>query len=38
MGYGPPMFLPNALGGELEKQGLAKSFDIKTDLYEKIDC
>lgn len=38
MGLSQKMLLPNALGGELEKQGLAKSFDIITTWQEKIDC
>lgn len=37
-GLGPKMWLPNALGGELEKQGLAKAFDIITTWQETIDC
>ena len=35
---GPPMFLPNALGGELEKQGLAKSFQTITSWQETLNC
>ena len=35
---GPPMFLPNALGGELEKQGLAKSFQTITSWEETLNC
>jgi len=35
---GPPLWLPNALGGELEKYGLAKSFPTKTVWIEKLHC
>lgn len=35
---GPPLWLPNALGGELEKQGLAKSFQTETVWIENIKC
>ena len=38
MSLGPKMWLPNALGGELEKQGLARAFDIITTWQETIDC
>lgn len=37
-GLGHPLYLPNALGGELEKQGLAKSFHTKTKWQEEIMC
>ena len=35
---GPSLSLPNALGGELENQGLAKSFKTKTVWTEKLSC
>ena len=35
---GRPLYLPNGLGGELEKQGLAKSFHTKTKWQEVIMC
>jgi len=38
LGLGQQMWLPNALGGELEKRGLAKSFDIKTIWTEISQC
>ena len=38
LGLGQQMWLPNALGGELEKQGLARSFDIKTSWNESLNC
>lgn len=38
LNLGPPMFLPNALGGELEKQGLAKSFQTITSWEETLNC
>lgn len=37
-GFGQQMWLPNALGGELEKQGLATSFQIKTSWIESFNC
>ena len=38
MGFGKPMWLPNGLGGELEKQGLAKAFDVNTTWRENFAC
>ena len=38
LGLGRPLYLPNGLGGELEKQGLAKSFHTKTKWREEIIC
>jgi len=38
LGFGKPMWLPNGLGGELEKQGLAKAFDVNTSWTEHIKC
>ena len=38
IGLGPKMWLPNALGGELAKQGLAKPFEIKTVWKESFIC
>ena len=37
-GLGPPLMLPNALGGELEKQGLARSFQTETVWTEDVNC
>ena len=37
-GLGRPLYLPNALGGELEKQGLAKSFNTRTTWTEETKC
>ena len=36
LGIGKPMWLPNGLGGELEKQGLAKTFNVDTSWHEKF--
>ena len=38
LGLGQQMWLPNALGGELEKQGIARSFDIKIIWTEISQC
>ena len=38
LGLGRPLYLPNGLGGELEKQGLAKSFHTKTKWREETKC
>lgn len=38
LGIGKPMWLPNGLGGELEKQGLAKTFNVDTSWHEKFSC
>ena len=38
LNLGPPLSLPNALGGELEKQGMAKSFQTETVWIENIKC
>lgn len=38
LGFGKPMWLPNGLGGELAKQGLAKAFDVNTSWTEHIKC
>lgn len=38
LGLGPKLWLPNALGGELAKQGLAVPFDTKTVWTEAIKC
>ena len=38
LGFGNPLWLPNGLGGELKKQGVAKSFDINTTWVEKFSC
>jgi len=35
---GTPLYLPNALGGELEKVGLAKSFMVTSRWVEKLTC
>ena len=37
MGLGPYP-IPNGLGGELEKQGLAKTFNVDTSWHEKFSC
>lgn len=37
-GLGKPLWLPNALGGELEKQGLARSFEVNTTWTEPAEC
>ena len=38
LGFGKPMWLPNGLGGELAKQGLAKAFDVNTSWQQKLNC
>lgn len=38
LGLGKPLVLPNGLGGELELQGLAKSFDTVTVWEENYKC
>ena len=35
---GSPLYLPNALGGELERYGLAKSFDVSSSWKEPLTC
>lgn len=35
---GPPLYLPNALGGELERMGLAKSFEVSSHWTEELIC
>jgi hypothetical protein len=34
----PSLYLPNALGGELERYGLAKSFDVSSVWKEPLTC
>ena len=38
LGSAQPLYLPNALGGELERFDLAKSFDVTSEWSEPLDC
>lgn len=38
LGSAQPLYLPNALGGELERVGLAKSFNVTSEWSESINC